>query len=280
MRINQNIMAFNAYRNIQTTNTQLGKSLEKLSSGYRINRAADDAAGLVKSESLRAEIRGTQQAIRNAQDGVSWVQTAEGALQEVHSILQRMRQLAVDAANTATTDGEAQQAEVEELLDELDSIGTRTTFAGVEVFQNYSGAGAALTFHVGANAGQSLQIAQDLRLDVTGAAGVFNDGAAINVQGINLTTGADAAIGVLDDAIAAVSGVRSTLGATQNRLEHTIANLSVAVENLSASESRIRDTDMAEEMVAFTRHQIMAQAGTAMLAQANVVPQSVLRLLG
>ncbi|HLU52312.1 MAG TPA: flagellin, partial [Acidimicrobiia bacterium] len=112
MRINQNIMAFNAYRNIQTTNTQLGKSLEKLSSGYRINRAADDAAGLVKSESLRAEIRGTQQAIRNAQDGVSWVQTAEGALQEVHSILQRMRQLAVDAANTATTDGEAQQAEV------------------------------------------------------------------------------------------------------------------------------------------------------------------------
>lgn len=280
MRINQNIMAFNAYRNIQTTNTQLGKSLEKLSSGYRINRAADDAAGLVKSESLRAEIRGTQQAIRNAQDGVSWVQTAEGALQEVHSILQRMRQLAVDAANTATTDGEAQQAEVEELLDELDSIGTRTTFAGVEVFQNYSATGAALTFHVGANAGQSLQIAQDLRLDVTGAAGVFNDGAAINVQGINLTTGADAAIGVLDDAIAAVSGVRSTLGATQNRLEHTIANLSVAVENLSASESRIRDTDMAEEMVAFTRHQIMAQAGTAMLAQANVVPQSVLRLLG
>src|SRR5690606_25925999 len=138
MRINQNIAAFNAYRNLSTTQGQQSKSLEKLSSGYRINRAADDAAGLVKSESLRAEIRGTQQAIRNAQDGVSWVQTAEGALQEVHSILQRMRQLAVDAANTATTDGEAQQAEVEELLDELDSIGTRTTFAGVEVFQNYS----------------------------------------------------------------------------------------------------------------------------------------------
>src|SRR5690606_13648967 len=251
----------NAYRNIQTTNTQLGKSLEKLSSGYRINRAADDAAGLVKSESLRAEIRGTQQAIRNAQDGISWVQTAEGALQEVHSILQRMRQLAVDAANTATTDGAAQQAEVDQLLKEMSAIGTRTTFAGVEVFQNYSGEGARLTCQVSANSGRLLQIAQGLALDVAGEAGVFNDdGAAINVQGINLTTGADAAIGVLDAASAAVSGVRSTLGATQNRLEHTIANLSVAVENLSASESRIRDTDMAEEMVAFTRHQIMAQA--------------------
>ena len=276
MRINQNIMAFNAYRNIQTTNTQLGKSLEKLSSGYRINRAADDAAGLVKSESLRAEIRGSQQAIRNAQDGVSFVQTAEGALQEVHSILQRMRQLAVDAANTATTGGVEQQAEVEELVAELTAIGSRTTFAGKEVFADYSGAGDELTFHVGASAGQTLQIASDLQLDVSGAAGVF----AVDLSAIDLTADADGAITDLDAAIADVSTVRSTLGATQNRLEHTIANLSVAVENLSASESRIRDTDMAEEMVAFTRHQIMAQAGTAMLAQANVVPQSVLRLLG
>lgn len=276
MRINQNIMAFNAYRNIQTTNTQLGKSLEKLSSGYRINRAADDAAGLVKSESLRAEIRGSQQAIRNAQDGVSFVQTAEGALQEVHSILQRMRQLAVDAANTATTGGVEQQAEVDELVAELTAIGTRTTFAGKAVFADYSGAGDELTFHVGASAGQTLQIASDLQLDVSGAAGVF----AVDLSAIDLTADADGAITDLDAAIADVSTVRSTLGATQNRLEHTIANLSVAVENLSASESRIRDTDMAEEMVAFTRHQIMAQAGTAMLAQANVVPQSVLRLLG
>lgn len=275
MRINQNIMAFNAYRNLQTTNLQLGKSLEKLSSGYRINRAADDAAGLVKSESLRAEISGSQQAIRNAQDGVSFVQTAEGALQEVHSILQRIRQLAVDAANTATTDGSQQQAEVDELVAELTAIGGRTTFAGSTVFQDYSVLGSELTFHVGANAGQTLQINDNLTLDVTGAAGVFS----VDLSTIDLTADADGAITTIDTAIGEVSGVRSTLGATQNRLEHTIANLSVAVENLSASESRIRDTDMAEEMVEFTRHQIMAQAGTAMLAQANVVPQSVLNLL-
>ena len=279
MRINQNIMAFNAYRNIQTTNTSLGKSLEKLSSGYRINRAADDAAGLVKSESLRAEIRGTQQAIRNAQDGISWVQTAEGALAEVHSILQRMRQLAVDAANTATTDGTAQQAEVDQLLSELTAIGSRTTFAGEAVFKDYSAAGAALTYHVGANSGQALTIASDLGLAANDVFGV--DLTVIGNAGADaLTADADGAIGVIDGAIDAVSTVRSQLGATQNRLEHTIANLSVAVENLTASESRIRDTDMAEEMVSFTRHQIMAQAGTAMLAQANVVPQSVLRLLG
>src|SRR5690606_12604493 len=177
MRINQNIMAFNAYRNIQTTNTQLGKSLEKLSSGYRINRAADDAAGLAKSESLRAEIRGTQQAIRNAQDGISWVQTAEGALQEVHSILQRMRQLAVDAANTATTGGAEQQAEFDQLVEELDAIGKRTTFAGKAVFRNYdsNAGGEALTFHVGAGwrADNKLTVELDLTIDVTGSAGIF-----------------------------------------------------------------------------------------------------------
>lgn len=273
MRINQNIMAFNAYRNMQTTNLQLGKSLEKLSSGYRINRAADDAAGLVKSESLRAEISGSQQAIRNAQDGVSFVQTAEGALQEVHSILQRIRQLAVDAANTATTDGTQQQAEVDELVAELAEVGNRTTFAGGSVFADYSV--TALTFHVGAGAGQTLEINSDLQIDTGGLAGIFS----VDLTAVDLATDADGAIGTIDTAIGEVSDVRSTLGATQNRLEHTIANLSVAVENLSASESRIRDTDMAQEMVSFTRHQIMAQAGTAMLAQANVVPQSVLSLL-
>src|SRR5690606_7784616 len=182
MRINQNIMAFNAYRNIQTTNTALGKSLEKLSSGYRINRAADDAAGLVKSESLRAEIRGTQQAIRNAQDGISFVQTAEGALQEVHSILQRMRQLAVDAANVATTDGKAQQAEVDELVKELEAIGQRTSFAGRAVFADYTGANA-LTFHVGSGAGETLEIAIDLY--VSDGAGNFTGGIFENVAGID-----------------------------------------------------------------------------------------------
>ena len=280
MRINQNIAAYNSYRNLSATNSQLGKSLEKLSSGFRINRAADDAAGLAKSENLRAEISGSRQAVRNAQDGVSFVQTAEGALNEVHSILQRMRELAVDAANTATTDGVAQQAEVTELLAELTAIGTNSTFAGKTVFSNY--AAATLTFHVGAGAGQTLDITTDLRITNSGANGIFTDGSAINLASVSLSTagGANSAIGVIDDAIGAVSTARSTLGATQNRLEHTVANLSVAVENLSASESRVRDTDMASEMVSFTRHQIMVQAGTAMLAQANQVPSSVLSLLG
>ena len=270
VRINQNIAAYNSFRNLSATNTQLGKSLEKLSSGFRINRAADDAVGLAKSESLRAEIRGSRQAIRNAQDGVSFVQTAEGALNEVHAILQRMRELAVDAANTATTDGAAQQAEVTQLLAEITAIGNNSTFAGQKVFDNY--ASSTLTFHVGSGAGQVLEISDNLTLAATS---VFGE----NLGSINVASDADGAIGDIDDAIDAVSSTRATLGATQNRLEHTVANLSVAVENLSASESRVRDTDMAEEMVAFTRHQIMVQAGTAMLAQANQVPSSVLALL-
>ncbi len=272
MRINQNIAAYNSFRNLSATNTQLGKSLEKLSSGFRINRAADDAAGLAKSESLRAEIRGSRQAIRNAQDGVSFVQTAEGALNEVHAILQRMRELAVDAANTATTTGTAQQAEVTQLLAEIDAIGANSTFAGKKVFQDYSGSGSALTFHVGSGAGQTLAVNSDL---VLAAGDVFGE----DLSAVNVSTDADGAIGDIDDAITAVSSTRATLGATQNRLEHTIANLSVAVENLSASESRVRDTDMADEMVSFTRHQIMVQACTAMLAQAKQVPGSVLTLL-
>jgi flagellin len=273
MRINNNITAFNAYRNLNSTNNQMGRSLEKLSSGFRINRAADDASGLVKSESLRAEINGTRQATRNAQDGISFVQTAEGALNEVHAILQRMRTLAVDAANTATTDGSAQQAEVDELLAELDSIGQRTTFAGTTVFQDYSSTN--LIFQVGPNASAPNQLA--MTFDITlSSADVFS----IDLSTVALTDQATSAIAAIDNAIASVSSIRSTLGATQNRLEHTIANLQVSVENLSASESRIRDADMAEEMVSFTRHQIMTQAGTAMLSQANQAPQSVLSLLG
>ncbi len=272
MRINQNIAAYNAFRNLSATNGQLGKSLEKLSSGFRINRAADDAAGLAKSESLRTEIRGNRQAIRNAQDGVSFVQTAEGALNEVHSILQRMRELAVDAANTATTDGVAQQAEITELLAEIDAIGANSTFAGLTVFSDYSALGAELTFHVGANSGDSLDITADLTL---AQADVFGT----DISGVDVSVDADTAITTIDGAIDAVSTGRATLGATQNRLDHVVANLSVAVENLSASEARVRDTDMAEEMVQFTRNQIMVQAGTAMLAQANQVPATVLALL-
>ncbi|MCP5092307.1 MAG: flagellin, partial [Gammaproteobacteria bacterium] len=174
----------------------------------------------------------------------SFVQTAEGALNEVHSILQRMRELAVDAANTATTDGVAQQAEVTELLAEITAIGNNSTFAGKKVFQDYSG--AALTFHVGSGAGQTLAINDDLALAATDVFGT-------NLSTVNVDSAANAAITSIDAAITAVSTGRSTLGATQNRLEHTVANLSVAVENLTASESRVRDTDMAEEMVSFTR---------------------------
>ncbi len=270
LRINQNVAALNAYRNLSASNTALGKSLEKLSSGFRINRAADDAAGLVKSENLRAEIRGSQQAVRNAQDGVSFVQTAEGALNEVHAILQRMRELAVDAANTATTDGVAQQAEITELIAEINAVDSDTTFAGKTVFADYSS--ATLVFQVGANAGDVLNITSDLQVDAT----------TLGVGSIDVkATGGDAsaAIAALDSAIDDVSTIRGTLGATQNRLEHTIANLNVAVENLTASESRIRDADMALEMASFTKNQIMVQAGTAMLAQANAVPSNVLALL-
>ncbi len=264
MRINQNIAAMNSYRNLSTTQGQLGKSLEKLSSGFRINRAADDAAGLTKSEGLRAEVRGTNQAIRNAQDGISLVQTAEGALNEVHAILQRMRELSVSANNSATNDGVAEQAEVDELLTELDAIGTRTSFSGQQVFD-----GVAREFQVGAAAADTLSV--DLGVLTSAAVG------GVDLSTIDVT--ADAALTSLDSAIAGVSAQRSTLGASQNRLEHTIANLSVASENLAASESRIRDTDMAQEMMSFTRAQILQQAGTAMLAQANQVPQSVLSLL-
>jgi len=271
-RINQNIAAFNSYRNLSATNAMMSRSLEKLSSGFRINRAADDAAGLVKSERLRSEINGTRQAISNAQDGISFVQTAEGALGEVHSILQRMRTLSIDAANTATTDGVPQKAEMDELLAELDSIGARSTFAGNSVFQDYST--TSLVFHVGPNAGVNnrMTISVDLSL-------ASNNVFTVDISAVDVTADADGAIALLDTAIAAVSTQRSVLGATQNRMEHTIANLQVSQENLSASESRIRDTDMALEMVAFTRHQIMAQAGTAMLAQANQAPRNVLQLL-
>ncbi len=271
MRINQNAAAFNAYRNLATTDRQLTKSLEKLW-GFRIGRAVDDAAGLAKSESLRAEIRGNRRAIRNARDGVSFVQTTEGALNGVHSILQRVRELAVDAANTATTDGTAQQAEIAELLTEIDSIGSDTTCAGLSVFSDYSGDGNELTFHVGANQDDQLQITADLtlaRADVLG----------VDISGVDVAVDADTAITTVDGAIDSVADIRSTLGATQSRMEHVIANLGVAVENLSASESQLRNADVALEMVQFTRHQITIRAGTAMLAKANQVPTTVLSLV-
>jgi len=268
LRINSNTAALNAVRNLEINDGMLSKSLEKLSSGFRVNRAADDAAGLIKSESLRADIRGLGQAVRNAQDGISFVQTAEGALVEVQSILQRMNELAVSAANTATSDGSAEQAEIDQLITQLGEIGSQTRFAGLDVFT-----ATARTFQIGSAAGETVSV-------TVGALTTASIGAdAIDVSGVDLETDADSAITVISNAIDSVSSTRGDLGAIQNRLSSTVRNMQVSIENLTASESRIRDTDMAAEMARFTRNQIMVQAGTAMLAQANAIPQNVLALL-
>jgi flagellin len=418
LRINQNISAMNAYRNLSVTSDNMSKSLEKLSSGYRINRAADDAAGLSISEGLRAQIGGLKTAVKNAQDGISVVQTAEGALTEVHAILQRMRDLAVQASNTGSQDSQATaaaQTEFAQLNQELDRIGNTTSFGKTKLLNGTFGAQIGVVAEavtgVDASTGKDFSAMQldlngtiidgttigasTLTATLTGfdkdangnnlAAGTYNDashlqsdlqtavdtalsgavagysngdvqvqvadagngvwkialqtsstgattatGATLSVAGntagdfgysttpdtstvtlgtggtfqigansgetmainigavnsttlgtgaLNLATNASGAIAAVDSAIGSVSTTRATLGAYQNRFEHTINNLNVAVENLSASESRILDTDMAQEMVNFTRSQILSQAGTAMLAQANSAPQSVLKLL-
>ena len=391
IRINQNIMAMNSYRNLTTSESQLSKSLEKLSSGFRINKAADDASGLVISEGLRSQVMGLKMAIRNTQDGVSVVQTAEGALTEVHSLLQRIRELAVQAASTGSSDPaarDAAQAEVDQLLDEIDRISDTTKFGGQnlldgsygvspgeiegtgqaqivvdatnEEFNINVGNGARLVTLTNATYNANANDANDLETDIknqvvsalaaagddytavqvdvgiqagnlvvtfatdkagttitltdggnnvlddlghannatataTGAGGIFQvgtdatdtitfgiqdiDSNQLGIGAIDISSNASGALTLIDDAIEEISVLRGDLGALQNRFEHTIANLSVTVENLSASESRIRDTDMASEMMSFTRAQILQQAGTAMLAQANAVPQSVLQLL-
>jgi flagellin len=267
LRINQNIAAMNTYRNLSVNDGQMAKSLEKLSSGFRINRAADDAAGLVTSESLRAQTGGLKVAVRNAQDGISVVQTAEGALNEVHSMLQRMRDLAVQAANGSqdATALSAADSEFSALSSEIDRISTSTKFGSTNLLD---GTFSAKDFQVGANTGDTISVTI-----------AKTDATTLGVGSLNLTTGAAAAIDTVNAAINTVSTTRAGLGADQNRFEHTIANLNVSVENISASESRIRDVDMAQEMVSYTRNQIMTQAGTAMLAQANSAPQGVLQLL-
>jgi flagellin len=275
LRINNNVMAFNASRNLNLSNASLGKSLEKLSSGYRINRAGDDAAGLVISQKLRAEISGLKQATRNSQDGISFVQTAEGALTEVHNMLGRMRDLSVQAAND-TNDAAARTAiksEVDALAAEIGRIGTDTTFSGATVFT-----ATAQNFQVGSEGASGNQI--QVTVGALNAADI--DGAGTNLTTLAVDTAANARTSIesIDTAIAAISASRGSLGSVQNRLESTIRNLQVTTENLSASESRIRDTDMADEMMSFTKNQILQQAGTAMLGQANQLPQSVLRLLG
>ncbi|MCZ7527687.1 MAG: flagellin [Acidimicrobiia bacterium] len=266
MRINQNIMAFNAYRNLSVTNGMLGKSLEKLSSGFRINRAADDAAGLVISQGLRAQVSGLRVASRNAQDGISVVQTAEAALNEVHTMLNRMRDLAVQAVNGSndTAARTAANNEVTQLRSEIDRIGSSTKFGNMKLLNGSFSA----SFQVGANSGDTIAVSIGSLSVVVSTTG-----------SVSTASAAAEFITSVDAAISAVSDLRAQLGAFQNRFESTINNLNVAVENLAASESRIRDTDMALEMVTFTRHQILIQAGTAMLGQANSIPQSVLRLL-
>ncbi|MGY5884482.1 flagellin N-terminal helical domain-containing protein [Modestobacter lacusdianchii] len=270
LSVNTNIAAMNSYRNLSVTDGQMNKSLEKLSSGFRINRAADDAAGLAISEGLRSQIGGLKVAARNAQDGISVVQTAEGALTETHSILQRMRDLAVQASNDgalSNTDKAKADKEFQALALELTDIATKTTFNGTALLD---GTYTAKNFQVGANATETLSVSI-----------AAMDATALGATG-NLNTAADAtaAITAINTAIGTVSDARAGLGATQNRLEHKINNLNATVENLSASESRIRDTDMAQEMTNFSRTQILSQAGTAMLAQANQSSQGILKLLG
>ena len=407
LRVNNNIAALNAYRNLSVTDGQMSKSLEKLSSGFRINRAADDAAGLAISEGLRSQIGGLKVAVRNTQDGISVVQTAEGALTETHSILQRMRDLSVQASNSGSTNTNALQniqSEIGQLKSELDRIAGTTNFNG----QNLLDGSYNKTFQVGANAGQTIAVTigsagkgmdstglgvsgidvtkagtygtaavtttnattsasgsllithqgtddfgaasgtvasfkdltgtisfggktfdlgsvdysssttqaqaltalntaaknalglttgpfaasgsdlvfgvKDAITGFTGTNGVANSSSASDIDKATAIftpgSGASAAIGLIDTAIGSVSTTRAQLGAVQNRFEHTINNLNVAVENLTASNSRIRDTDMAQEMTNFTRAQILTQAGTAMLAQANQAPQGILKLLG
>jgi flagellin len=391
LRINQNIAALNAHRNLVATDNALSKSLERLSSGFRINRAADDAAGLAISEKLRAQVRGLAQAIRNAQDGISMIQTAEGALNEVHSMLQRMRELALQAANDtlSSEDRAAINREIQQLRAEIDNVSQRTTFNGKKLLDgtlavtvsetsqiktgapfssggdtvsivsvDVSGAvgdatytleatvsGGNVTFtlkrtvasttfsesvsgfgDLGPNAEINLAFAtmgvtirvrgDDNGVTAANLAGALNNknlvtqGQPINLQvgpadrdfigvsfervdvhGLGLSTAlnsfntsqtvanAHALVRALDSALSTVSEKRGKFGAVQNRLEHTVASLGVAQENMSAAESRIRDVDMAQEMVQFTRNQILLQAGTAMLAQANAAPQVVLQLL-
>jgi flagellin len=270
LRIQNNVEAFNAHRQLQSTGNALSKSMERLSSGYRINRAADDAAGLAISEKMRSQIGGVAQAQRNAQDAVNLVNTAEGALNEVHSMLQRVRDLAVQFNNgtLATADKAAITAEVAQLCAEISKIGQDTKFNGTALLSGST----AITFQVGAEDGQTIALSG---VALFGSSTTFS----VNSNIFSWSASGSVTLASIDDAIAAVSTVRGTFGATSNRLDHTLNNLATYQENLTSSESRIRDVDMADEMVNFTKLQILQQAGTSMLAQANQAPQSVLSLL-
>ncbi|MBB4823627.1 flagellin [Sporosarcina luteola] len=319
MRINHNIAALNTHRQLGANNTQASKNLEKLSSGLKINRAGDDAAGLAISEKMRGQIRGLDMAQKNAQDGISLIQTAEGALNETHAILQRMRELATQAANdtNVTSDRSEIQKEINSLTSEINRIANTTEFNTQKLMSGAGGAKFTATFQIGANNGQAMEI-EIYKMDATAlglqgttsgsphavgasttglgvkqgadtvanatyrGSGVNNGTSSTSVGGgldISTHEKATAAIEAIDQALETVSAQRSSLGAFQNRLEHTINNLGTSSENLTAAESRIRDVDMAKEMMEFTKNNILTQAAQAMLAQANQQPQGVLQLL-
>ncbi|SNZ05151.1 flagellin [Terribacillus aidingensis] len=281
MRINHNIAALNTFNKLSANQNSTQGSLEKLSSGLKINKAGDDAAGLAISEKMRGQIRGLDMASKNAQDGISLIQTAEGALNETHSILQRMRELATQSANDTNTDTDRAelQKEVDQLAQEITRISTDTEFNTKKLINgeiDSTDAGTALTFHIGANQDQNIS----LDISDMGASALGVEGASATA-GINISSQSDAnaAISTINAAIETVSAERSKLGAYQNRLDHTINNLQTSSENLTASESRIRDVNMAEEMMNFTKNNILSQAAQSMLAQANQQPQGVLQLL-
>ena len=282
LRIQNNVEAFDTHRQLQASANAASKSMEKLSSGYRINRASDDAAGLAISEKMRGQIGGLGQAQRNAQDGISLVQTAEGSLNEVHSMLQRIRDLKTqfDNGTLSSDDQDAIASEVSQIAQEIGNTTSQSKFNGKSLF----GSSASFTFQVGANDGETISMAAT---DMSAAIGTSGTGGLSEITGLTsasaakaaLTSGSLSQVSVVDASIKNVSSARANFGAIQNRLEHRLNNLATYQENLTSSESRIRDVDMASEMTNFSKLQILQQAGTSMLAQANQAPQNVLSLL-
>lgn len=277
MIVQHNMTALNANRQLGITNSSLAKSTEKLSSGYRVNRAGDDAAGLSISEKMRGQIRGLEQASANAQDGVSLIQTAEGALNEIHSVIQRMRELTVQASNDTyvSTDRKAIAKEISALTQEIDRIASQTEFNTMKLLDgSFTGKG----LQVGANSSQVIKFS----ISAMSAKGLGITTATIAkvISGATSYSAVTGLISIVNRALSKVSVQRSALGALQNRLEHTITNADNMAENLQASESKIRDVDMADEMVAYSSRSILQQAGQSMLAQANQATQGVLSLLG
>lgn len=274
MVIQHNIAAINSYRNLGVNQKALDKNLEKLSSGYKINRAGDDAAGLAISESMRSQINGLNQASSNAQDAIGLIQTTEGALTEVHSMLQRMTTLATQSSNgTYNTVARGNiQEEFDALSKEINRISQNTDFNGIKPLAG----GTSMSFQIGPSGAETLTVAMT---DMSVSGGIINFGTGATTLKIDTQTAANAAIETIKTSIENVSQYRAKLGAAQNRLEHTVNNLDVTSENITAAESRIRDTDMADEITAFTKNNILLQAAQSMLSQSNAAPKGVLSLL-